>query len=124
MTYDRNEVRRTIEEAMSAHPSGPAQPVDPMNPDLIDLTTAMMGLPPEVGELAKDIAKNGMPCHRCEALIQAEGLYDMFAFTADTPAMNTPSPPTILCQKCGYLTAAFMGIKAAAEVCEKHGWRA
>lgn len=88
----------------------------------IEMVAAAMGLPQHVADKAKDMMANGMECDRCHQRIFGEGLSGMFSFTADTPLMPTPSPPVILCQPCGYLTAAYMGINAAREVCERNGW--
>lgn len=88
----------------------------------IDMVAATMGLPQNVADFAKKMIAEGMECDRCGTVVRGEDLSGMFSFVADSPLMPTPSPPTILCQRCGYLTAAFMGIQAAKEVCERRGW--
>ena len=88
----------------------------------IEMVAAAMGLPQNVADFAKKIMAEGMECDRCRTVVRGEDLSGMFSFQADSPLMPTPSPPTILCQACGYLTAAFMGINAAKEVCERNGW--
>lgn len=105
------------------HPQ-PPRSLNDATPEIVDQYTAMLGLPPEVGEMAKDILANGQPCMRCGDVVKGDDLNLMFAFTASSPIMPTPSPPTILCERCGYLTAAFMGIDAAKRRCYDRGWSA
>lgn len=88
-------------------------------PLTIDAVAKSLGLPQEVADLAKDFLNNGVECHRCRVLVQGDDLNGLFSFVADTPMMDCASPPTILCQECGYRTAAFMGVQAAREVVEK-----
>lgn len=90
--------------------------------ETIEQVAKALGLDDHIAAMARHYLEHGINCHRCMALIEGDDLNGMFAFQADSPIMDTPSPPTILCQKCGYLTAAFMGIQAAANVCERKGW--
>lgn len=100
--------------------------LDPdQNPHLdleVDTAAAMLGLSQEIADKAKELLHYGQVCDRCGTLIKGDDLSKMFAITASTPRMPTPSPPTVLCEACAYLTAAFMGINAAKEVCERNGW--
>jgi hypothetical protein len=100
--------------------------LDPaQNPHLdleVDTAAALLGLPQEVADKAKQLLRDGQECDRCGFLSKGDDLNNMFAMTASTPRMPTPSPPSMLCQRCGYLTAAFMGVNAAKEVCERNGW--
>lgn len=88
----------------------------------VDMMAAALGLPDNVAAKAKEMIRNGMPCDRCGHLSKGEELDNVFAFIANTPKMPTSSPPSMLCERCGYLTAAFMGINAAKEICERRGW--
>jgi hypothetical protein len=100
--------------------------LDPaQNPHLdleVDTAAALLGLSQEVADKAKELLHHGQECDRCGKLIKGNDLNRMFAMTASTPMMPTQSPPTMLCEQCAYLTAAFMGINAAKEVCERNGW--
>ena len=61
-------------------------------------------------------------CMRCEAKMTTnEEMYHSFIFVAASPSTRTPSPPHVLCEDCGWLTAAFMGVKVAKRYCEEKG---
>lgn len=85
--------------------------------------TEDIGLLSSILDKAQDIAENGVDCDRCgETQRTPKELMGVMAFTAHSPVMENPSPPSLLCLKCSYLTAAFMGIKAAKKICEERGY--
>ena len=61
-------------------------------------------------------------CMKCgERLDTDEKLYYSFIATFRTPSIPTPSPPHVLCDPCGWRTAAYMGVRAAKRHCKEKG---
>lgn len=63
-------------------------------------------------------------CMRCtEPIDTEEKMFKSFILSFRSPAKGPdPSPPSVLCEQCGWKVGAYVGLGVCQQYCEQKGW--